>query len=193
MKKVNDIKHYEWGDIIIYDFGDNEGSVQSGVRPALVIQTNYLNKRGTTLIIAAITSNIKKDSLPSHVILDTECGIKKRSMVMLEQLKTIDIASSKLVYVGSVTDESTIKKIKYAQKYVNGLLNEKNNRCNILCLCEDCKQIYFRKEELELIRYKPEERNKYLCDRCLKQYGHRYILIKNTRKSNKEANSKNGK
>ena len=56
------------GDLFYYDFGDNSGSVQSGERPVLVVQADDYNQNAPTIIVAAVTSVIKKRYLPSHII-----------------------------------------------------------------------------------------------------------------------------
>lgn len=75
------------GDLFYYDFGDNSGSVQSGERPVLVVQADDYNQNAPTIIVAAVTSAIKKRYLPSHIILGEEFGLKKPSMVLLEQIQ----------------------------------------------------------------------------------------------------------
>ena len=69
---------------------NNGGSIQNGVRPALVVQCDEGNSASSTTIIAAVTAVIKKRYLPSHIILGDRFGLKESSMVMLEQLKTVN-------------------------------------------------------------------------------------------------------
>jgi len=78
------------GEIYLCDFGSNAGSIQNGVRPVLVVQCDEGNQASTTTIVAALTSVIKKRYLPSHIILGDKFGLKEPSMVMLEQLKTVN-------------------------------------------------------------------------------------------------------
>lgn len=67
------------------------GSEQGGVRPVLVIQNDIGNKYSPTIIVAAITSQINKAKLPTHVeIRASEYGLSKDSVVLLEQIRTID-------------------------------------------------------------------------------------------------------
>ena len=77
------------GDIFSYDFGTRIGSIQSGVRPVLVIQADNFNANAPTVIVASITSVIKKRYLPSHIILGEDFGLTKPSMVLLEQIQTV--------------------------------------------------------------------------------------------------------
>ena len=78
------------GDLFYYDFGNRTGSVQSGERPVLVIQADDYNKNAPTIIVAAVTSVIKKRYLPSHIQLGEDFGLKKPSMVLMEQVQTVN-------------------------------------------------------------------------------------------------------
>ena len=79
------------GDIFYADLSPVVGSEQGGVRPVLVIQNNIGNKYSPTIIIAAITSQINKAKLPTHIeITSQEYGLPKDSVVLLEQIRTID-------------------------------------------------------------------------------------------------------
>lgn len=55
------------GQIYFYDFGTNEGSIQNGYRPVLVVQSDDFNEYSTTTVVAAITTAVKKTYLPSHI------------------------------------------------------------------------------------------------------------------------------
>lgn len=98
------------GDLFYYDFGEREGSIQSGVRPVLVVQANEFNTNAPTIIVASITTVLKKRYLPSHIILGKEFGLKKPSMVLLEQIQTIN-KNDLLDYIGSVNDERLMRRI----------------------------------------------------------------------------------
>lgn len=79
------------GDIFYADLSPVIGSEQGGVRPVLVVQNDIGNKYSPTIIIAAITSQINKAKLPTHVeITAPEYGLPKDSVVLLEQIRTID-------------------------------------------------------------------------------------------------------
>ena len=79
------------GDIYYADLRPVVGSEQGGVRPVLIIQNNVGNKHSPTVICAAITSKMNKAKLPTHVELDTrKCDMIKDSVILLEQLRTID-------------------------------------------------------------------------------------------------------
>ncbi len=79
------------GDVFYADLSPVIGSEQGGVRPVLVVQNDIGNKYSPTIIIAAITSQINKAKLPTHVeIIAPEYGLPKDSVVLLEQIRTID-------------------------------------------------------------------------------------------------------
>ncbi len=79
------------GDIYYADLRPVVGSEQGGIRPVLIIQNNNGNKHSPTVICAAITSKMNKAKLPTHVALEAErYGIVKDSVVLLEQVRTID-------------------------------------------------------------------------------------------------------
>lgn len=79
------------GDVFYADLSPVIGSEQGGVRPVLIIQNDLGNKYSPTVIIAAITSQINKAKLPTHVELSsTEFGLERDSVVLLEQIRTID-------------------------------------------------------------------------------------------------------
>lgn len=79
------------GDIFYADLRPVVGSEQGGVRPVLIIQNDVGNKHSPTVICAAITSRMNKAKLPTHVELNTRrCAMIKDSVILLEQLRTID-------------------------------------------------------------------------------------------------------
>ena len=79
------------GDIYYADLRPVVGSEQGGVRPVLIIQNDGGNKHSPTVICAAITSKMNKAKLPTHVELNTRrCAMVKDSVILLEQLRTID-------------------------------------------------------------------------------------------------------
>ena len=108
------------GDLFYYDFGDNSGSVQSGERPVLVVQADDYNQNAPTIIVAAVTSVIKKRYLPSHIILGEEFGLKKPSMVLLEQIRTVNKEDLR-EYIGTVDDDKLFRQINATLKKTFGL------------------------------------------------------------------------
>ena len=79
------------GDIFYADLSPVVGSEQGGVRPVIIIQNDIGNKYSPTVIIAAITSQINKAKMPTHVeISAADYGLPKDSVILLEQIRTID-------------------------------------------------------------------------------------------------------
>ena len=78
------------GDIYYADLSPVVGSEQGGVRPVLIVQNNVGNKFSPTVIVAAITSQINKAKIPTHIELGTSHGLAKNSVLLLEQIRTLD-------------------------------------------------------------------------------------------------------
>jgi len=79
------------GDIYYADLSPVIGSEQGGIRPVIIIQNDTGNKYSPTVIVAAITSQINKAKLPTHVEISSEdYGLSKDSVVLLEQIRTLD-------------------------------------------------------------------------------------------------------
>jgi mRNA interferase MazF len=79
------------GEIYYADLSPVVGSEQGGVRPVLIVQNDVGNKHSPTVIAAAITSQKEKSRLPTHISLNSQdCGLAKDSVVLLEQVRTLD-------------------------------------------------------------------------------------------------------
>ena len=79
------------GDIYYADLSPVVGSEQGGIRPVLIVQNDVGNKFSPTVIAAAITSQRDKSRLPTHIDLESSnCGLSRDSVVLLEQIRTID-------------------------------------------------------------------------------------------------------
>ncbi|MBR5089062.1 MAG: type II toxin-antitoxin system PemK/MazF family toxin [Ruminiclostridium sp.] len=79
------------GEIYYADLSPVVGSEQGGIRPVLIVQNDIGNKHSPTVIAAAITSQREKTKLPTHISLDAvNCGLAKDSVVLLEQVRTLD-------------------------------------------------------------------------------------------------------
>ena len=79
------------GDIYYADLSPVVGSEQGGVRPVLIVQNDVGNKFSPTVIAAAITSQKYKTNLPTHIhVHANDCGLAKDSIVLLEQVRTLD-------------------------------------------------------------------------------------------------------
>ena len=109
------------GDIYYADLNPVIGSEQGGNRPVLVIQNNVGNKYSPTIIVSAITSKIYKAKIPTHIELSAkEYGLPKDSVILLEQLRTIDKMRLK-EKIASLDDEK-MQKVNNALEISLGLL-----------------------------------------------------------------------
>lgn len=91
MATIGGMEMIKRGEIYFADLSPVIGSEQGGVRPVLVVQNNVGNKYSPTIIAAAITSQLEKAKLPTHIQLPAEkFGLPKDSVVLLEQIRTLD-------------------------------------------------------------------------------------------------------
>ena len=101
------------GDIFYADLRPVIGSEQGGVRPVLIVQNDTGNIHSPTVICAAITSRMNKAKLPTHVEISAQkYGVVKDSVILLEQVRTIDKArlKEKVCHL----DENVLKRIDKA-------------------------------------------------------------------------------
>ena len=102
------------GDMFYADLSPVIGSEQGGIRPVLIIQNDTGNKYSPTVIAAAITSQINKNKLPTHIeIPSEEYGLKADSVILTEQIRTIDKSRLK-EKIGHIDDIKTMEKINSA-------------------------------------------------------------------------------
>lgn len=78
------------GELYYADLSPVVGSEQGGVRPVLVVQNDVGNKYSPTIIAAAVTSRLNKAKLPTHIELPSSFGLAKDSVILLEQIRTLD-------------------------------------------------------------------------------------------------------
>ena len=85
------VKPYYRGELYYADLGKGIGSEQEGFRPVVIIQIKMGNKYSPTVIVAPVTTNHEaKAKLPTHCYIGTESGLDSSSVILLEQLRTID-------------------------------------------------------------------------------------------------------
>ena len=109
------------GDVYFADLSPVVGSEQGGVRPVLVIQNDIGNRFSPTVIVAAITAQIQKAKLPTHVEIDAErYGFERDSVILLEQVRTID--KSRLTDKITHLDEHLMDKVDEALEVSFGLI-----------------------------------------------------------------------
>ncbi|MFF5996267.1 MULTISPECIES: type II toxin-antitoxin system PemK/MazF family toxin [unclassified Lysinibacillus] len=109
------------GDVFFADLSPVVGSEQGGTRPVLIIQNDIGNRFSPTVIIAAITAQIQKAKLPTHVEIDAKkYGFERDSVILLEQLRTID--KSRLTDRITQLDEALMEKVDIALAISLGLV-----------------------------------------------------------------------
>ncbi len=108
------------GEIYYADLSPVIGSEQGGLRPVLIIQNDIGNRYSPTTIVAAITSKKEKTAMPTHVQIRVE-GIIKQSLVLLEQLRTID--KSRVKERLALLDANEMKRIDKALAISVGIEN----------------------------------------------------------------------
>ncbi len=109
--EIMDIKR---GDMFFADLSPVVGSEQSGVRPVLVVQNDMGNKYSPTVIALAITSKVKT-KLPTHIVIEgKKYGLPKNSIILAEQIRTLD--KSRLKEKIGTLDDKIMEKVKKALK-----------------------------------------------------------------------------
>jgi mRNA interferase MazF len=109
------------GDVFFAELSPVVGSEQGGTRPVLVIQNDIGNRFSPTVIIAAITAQIQKAKLPTHVEINAKkYGFERDSVILLEQLRTID--KSRLTDKITQLDETLMEKVDEALEISVGLV-----------------------------------------------------------------------
>lgn len=168
------------GEIYYYDFGVNEGSIQNGLRPVLIVQCDEGNDKSTTTIVAPITSVIKKRYLPSHVYLNEDCGLKRPSMVLLEQLKTVNQADLQ-ERIGRLNGQHYEKAVHIGLKKALGLWIDKPQKNeDVRCLCSRCLDDLKTNKDIVIRRRDLFDNTKSKCDKC-DGSGYEYLVIQKHR------------
>ncbi|MBD7983940.1 type II toxin-antitoxin system PemK/MazF family toxin [Sporosarcina sp. Sa2YVA2] len=109
------------GDVFFADLSPVVGSEQGGTRPVLVIQNDIGNRFSPTVIVAAITAQIQKAKLPTHVEIDADrYGFERDSVILLEQIRTID--KSRLTDKITHLDELLMEQVDEAIEISFGLV-----------------------------------------------------------------------
>lgn len=113
---------FKRGELYYANLSPVVGSEQGGIRPVLVVQNDVGNKYSPTVIVAAITSKLSKAKLPTHIEISsgTYTGLTKDSVVLLEQLRTID--KTRLTERIGILDTNTMSRVDHAMLLSLGFL-----------------------------------------------------------------------
>lgn len=117
------------GEIYYADLSPVVGSEQGGVRPVLVVQNDVGNKYSPTVIAAAITSKLNKAKLPTHIEVGLEFGLETDSVVLMEQIRTLD--KKRLKQRIGALDNDKMKQVNNALLISLGFYQNLNNNYTI--------------------------------------------------------------
>lgn len=161
------------GDIYHADLNPIFGSEQGGYRPVLVIQNNIGNQYSPTVIVAAITSR-PKTKLPTHVPLKGIKGLEKDSVVLLEQVRTID--KKRLDnFVGTLSSQVMLK-VDAALRASTGM--KKLDKPILVCLCPVCAKPFYESGDHFITRADSNQTEKETCMFCNVRQGYDYLIRK---------------
>lgn len=165
---------YRRGDMYYADLGQGIGSEQKGTRPVVIIQNNIGNKHSPTVIIAAITSKAGvKAKLPTHYYIGAGNGLELPSLVLLEQIRTID--KRRLSgYIGKL-DEKHIRGINHSLAISIGLIEPIPSKLT-LCLCGACADDFRGTGAFLLRRANPQQVEMKVCVYCRQRKGYDYEI-----------------
>lgn len=183
------------GQVYFTDLGQRIGSEQSGMRPVIIVQNDTGNRHSSTVIVVPITSQIKKEEMPTHVMLNNDFGLDETSMALCEQIDTID-KKRLSSYIGLVS-VSDLQRIDRALEVSLGLTRNFNPQrvevhklfCHshaerkdtedemILCLCPTCANQFYNSPEHIIRRVNPLQSQLEDCTYCAVRKGYDYKII----------------
>ena len=165
------------GDIYYAKLDPVVGSEQGETRPVLVVQNDVGNKHSPTIVIAPITCNLKKNPLPTHVVIPQSSGLNTDSLALVEQIRTLDRTRFG-EYIGRVNSKVQAE-IDDALAVCVGISGSPHQKLEILalCLCPRCES-NFEDSGCILIK-KGWKKNKKLCDFCGTRQGFLFWILKN--------------
>ena len=183
MNTINQKRAYpSRGEVYLCNLGDNSGHVQDGKRPVLVLSANEMCRFSPVVTVAPITSNFKRDDLVGHVVLPECEALDKTSMLLLEQITTVQTSDLE-TFCGMIKGNDTWNEINRVTKRVLGLSHKvkkkgvlKTKDQYITCLCRKCVSFYKDSPEYRVKRITPPEGAKDTCDRCGSYFGYDYLI-----------------
>ncbi len=168
-------KPYLRGDMYYADLGRGIGSEQEGHRPVVIIQNNTGNKHSPTVIVAAISSKVGvKPKLPTHYFVNAENGLELPSIILLEQLRTID--KQRLTkYIGRL-DQGHIRGMNHALAVSISLIEPIPSKLT-LCLCGACADAFRGTGAFLLSQMEQKQAEKEICSYCKQEAGTLYDVL----------------
>lgn len=117
------MKKVKRGEIYLADLGElncyTNSSIQAGYRPVVILQNDITTKNSNVVTVAPVTSRNKTKKMRSHVNIDGTCGISKESLILLEQITTID--KTQLDRKIGILTEEKIQEVRESLMFVLGL------------------------------------------------------------------------
>ena len=165
---------YLRGELYYADLGTGIGSEQNGYRPVVIIQNDVGNRHSPTTIVAAISTQIKtKAKLPTHYFLRAGNGLLHPSVVMLEQIRTID--KTRLEHYIGTLSEKEVCGMNHALAVSIGLMPTTALKIK-LCLCRTCAEVFLGSGAYILKQAKTFHKEPELCAYCSHNYGQEYEI-----------------
>ena len=167
-------KPYYRGELYYADLGKGIGSEQEGYRPVVIIQNNMGNKFSPTVIVAPVTTNHDaKAKLPTHCYIGAESGLDISSVILLEQLRTID--KKRLGhYIGRLT-RTYLRQLNQALAISIDLKESKITQIRI-SLCKACAHNFYAAGSFILRRTGRLQTDTLTCCYCGQKKGLEYTL-----------------
>ena len=174
---------YQRGDMYFADLGRGIGSEQEGYRPVVIIQNNLGNKHSPTVIIAAISSRVGvKPKLPTHYYINAEDGLELPSIILLEQIRTVD-KRRLTTYIGRLRKEH-ISGLDHALAVSIDLIEPIHSKLT-LCLCAACADAFRGTGAFVLQRTQLKPTEKEMCAYCKRHTGLDYEVIRRNQEGGK--------
>lgn len=162
------------GEIYFANLDPAIGSEQGGKRPVLVLQNDIGNRFSNTVIVAALTSQ-SKPNLPTHLMLPKNSGVQNGSMVLLEQLRTLD--KSRLGEYVTFLDGVPMSQINTSLAISLGLTHKPFNAL-VMSLCPVCARAFIDLGDRSVRRATRNQPVKELCTLCGVRMGFDYEVVK---------------
>lgn len=168
-------KPYYRGELYYADLGKGIGSEQEGYRPVVIIQNNMGNKHSPTIIVAPVTTNHEaKAKLPTHCYIGAESGLDTPSVILLEQLRTID--KKRLGHFVGRLSRKHLRQLNHALAVSIQLTEASVNRI-LICLCSTCAKKFSGMGAFSLQQRNHGQKAKELCSVCKQRPGVDYYMI----------------
>ena len=172
------MKGYLRGDLYYADFGSGIGSEQQSIRPAVILQNNLGNHYSPTVIVAPLSTKIaSKTQLPVHCRLPPGEGLPLASIILLEQIRTVDKLRL-MDYIGHLS-EAAQRRMDWAIAVSLGFVAAYNEQPLELCLCPTCARQFYNSGEHYISRADLLQVVKHPCDYCSTRLGYDFVFRHN--------------